>query len=903
MKYAILFLLITTSALAQQTSFRGRVIDEKTKEALPFVNLFISNTTKGTSSNEAGEFTFKNLPVGSYNVVASLVGYFSKSSPITIKEENAVVVIEISLLPNQQLLNEVTVKSSRDKTWEANLKRFKDVFLGISPNAQKCKILNPYVIDFEKKEDQLFAKSSQPILIENLALGYKLTFLMKQFKVSKTDFLIAGDTFYEEMLASPQEIIIWKEKRLDAYLGSTKHFLQSLAQHTSSQDGFNIYGYSDINSDKISSSFIRNLTTEKSVRKLNPDSLITKNGSLTYLDLSKNIEIHYTPKIEYKGPYVDINHQVSRIESKLNVVGYNQYGLFDTVSDIFMVGSFSNLRVADWLPIDFQPRIEDLIAKIPASTNENDYGHLQEKIVFHTNKSNYYLGETLWFKTYLTYTKQAFVDAISKVVYVDLIDQEQNIVETKVLKVKNGVSHGDFVLNPNLKNSSYFLRAYTNWMRNFGDSTQAIHEIVVLGKNQKNESQIAEIQYNSEKISLNKDNFNTSENVEITLTGVPNHSFSISVTNKDAVKTYIPIQQSDFIKQAINLETINYISETGRTFLGKTKDENGNPIAAELLLMRKDTFLLDSYQSNKKGEFKIENIVGTDTLVIDILANNKKGKPIFNIVLEEPPKPQFYLPKQRINIKITDSQLVTPNVSFADTYDFDISNSIVLQEVGIKAKKPDTTMLMRFHKIFGKPTYEFSDKKINFNGKLNFIQAIQNRIAGLNITFDALTGNMSMVWNRGGAPEVWVDGIKVNSINETRFVTADMIDRIEVYRQNMSMVFPTGLISIFTKSFISGSDLEVAQTPPAKGIKRFKMLGFYSPKNFYLPKNELDTAKLYQLKNRSTIYWNPDVFTNDEGRAKVSFQAIGKPGKYRIEIVGYDMNGKIIKVEKGFTID
>ena len=169
--------------------------------------------------------------------------------------------------------------------------------------------------------------------------------------------------------------------------------------------------------------------------------------------------------------------------------------------------------------------------------------------------------------------------------------------------------------------------------------------------------------------------------------------------------------------------------------------------------------------------------------------------------------------------------------------------------------------------------------------------------------FDALTNRVSIRWNRGGSPEVWVDGIKVNSINETGFISADVISRIEVYRPNESIAFPAGLIAIFTKSFVAGSDLVTADTPPAEGIKRFKMAGFYTPKKFYLPEKEVDATKLFQLKKRATIYWNPDVFTNSEGKAKVSFQAIGNPGNYRAEVVGYDENGRIIKSEQKFSIE
>ena len=204
--------------------------------------------------------------------------------------------------------------------------------------------------------------------------------------------------------------------------------------------------------------------------------------------------------------------------------------------------------------------------------------------------------------------------------------------------------------------------------------------------------------------------------------------------------------------------------------------------------------------------------------------------------------------------------------------------------------------------MFGKPAYEFTDKKYDFNGKLNFIQAIQGRIPGLIMKFDAARGIVSLSWNRGGPPpEIWVDGSQVRDINSVT-ATPYMISRIEVYRQNRSIVFPSGMISIFTKNFVAGEAVALTNTPPAEGIKRFKMAGFYTPKKFYLSKNETDATKIFQLKNRSTIYWNPAVLTDDKGKAKISFHAIGKPGNYRIEVVGYDENVKIVKMERGFSI-
>ncbi|MDZ7934067.1 MAG: TonB-dependent receptor [Emticicia sp.] len=1006
MKKIILLLLITISAQAQLTSIKGKVTDEKSGEALPFVNVFIANSTKGTTSDESGKFTITNLPIGTYTVVASMVGYLSKSVQVVVKEKDLVIAVSFSLKLNEQQLDEITVKSKKDKDWESNLRKFQKIFFGTSVFARKCKILNPYMIDFETRNDILIAKSSVPILVENLALGYKLTFILKKFEASNTDFSIAGDTFYEEMLASTEENVAWQKARLEAYRGSLPHFLRSLSRHTSLEEGFELYtSVPDSTTKKISKQVVFY------AKKANADSLIQVDGTMTRLDLARKLEIYYNQKTDFDSPYSDIIRKVSSLESDLKSVRFNQFGIFENPFYVFTVGAFSNHRIADLLPIDFQPKIENLVIKIADADEKNNYAKLQEKIVFHTNKSNYFfffysiiisfyclwafsfvlsffsfsfllffvapfflflslhspfflfffffpplvsllsfspfflffpflslfssssvffsffsrsafppspsfppsppppfsslssfvsfssssfllfhLGETIWFKTYLTYPNASYQDAMSRVVYVDLINNEQKIIESKVLRTKNGVAHGDFVLKNSLPNGIFYLRAYTNWMRNFGDSTQTVFTFPVLNKSQTINLQNTYNQDNNSVFSINKSNFKDTRNIEIELNTVPNQSFSVSVTNEEAVKNYQPIGQSDFVKKPIYLETVNFSTETGRTFVGKIQNAAMKPISADLMVIRKDTFLLDTYESDKNGDFKIENITGKDTLKIDIMANDKKGKPLVNITLSEPNKPIFYQPKNENNFKITEiTKAETTNLVSYD-YDFDLSKAIMLQEVTVKTKKPDTTMLMKIHKFIGRPSFVFSSEKINFNGRPNFIEAIQGKVAGLNIRFDALRGVQSVSWNRGGGvPQIWVDGVQMRSMTDAgNFLSADMIARIDVHRQNASIVAPDGIIAIYTKAFMAGSSLSLIDTPPADGIRRFMMQGFYTPRKFYEPDDEAIKNKDFQLKNRSTIYWNPDVMTNNEGDAKVSFPAIGKPGKYRIEVVGFD---------------
>ena len=61
--------------LAQSGKIHGKVIDAKTKEPLVGANIIVTATTKGATTDIEGSFVILNVPVGTYSVKASYVGY------------------------------------------------------------------------------------------------------------------------------------------------------------------------------------------------------------------------------------------------------------------------------------------------------------------------------------------------------------------------------------------------------------------------------------------------------------------------------------------------------------------------------------------------------------------------------------------------------------------------------------------------------------------------------------------------------------------------------------------------------------------------------------------------------------------------------------------------------------
>jgi hypothetical protein len=93
---------------------------------------------------------------------------------------------------------------------------------------------------------------------------------------------------------------------------------------------------------------------------------------------------------------------------------------------------------------------------------------LQEKIYVHTDKEFYLAGEIMWFKLYYVEGAQHKPLDLSKVAYVELVDRDNKAAMQAKIPLKKGHGDGSFFLPASVPTGNYRLRAYTNWMKNFG---------------------------------------------------------------------------------------------------------------------------------------------------------------------------------------------------------------------------------------------------------------------------------------------------------------------------------------------------------------------------------------------------------------------------------------------------
>lgn len=94
-----------------------------------------------------------------------------------------------------------------------------------------------------------------------------------------------------------------------------------------------------------------------------------------------------------------------------------------------------------------------------------------EKIYLQIDKPFYKPGEDIWLNAFVVNGTTHTPTLVSDIAYVELINPKGSVEKRITLPVRNGSSAGDFALDASLPGGLYKLRAYTQWMKNFGEDT------------------------------------------------------------------------------------------------------------------------------------------------------------------------------------------------------------------------------------------------------------------------------------------------------------------------------------------------------------------------------------------------------------------------------------------------
>ncbi|MBR3907622.1 MAG: TonB-dependent receptor [Bacteroidaceae bacterium] len=103
----------TASGIKEGNMIKGHVIVDATEENIPFATIYIEETGDGTMSNEEGQFEFRNLPAGKYNLRVSAVGYTTVTKEVIVSKEFTSVV-HFKLKVEDVVMEELVVSANRN---------------------------------------------------------------------------------------------------------------------------------------------------------------------------------------------------------------------------------------------------------------------------------------------------------------------------------------------------------------------------------------------------------------------------------------------------------------------------------------------------------------------------------------------------------------------------------------------------------------------------------------------------------------------------------------------------------------------------------------------------------------------------------------------------------------------
>lgn len=145
--------------------------------------------------------------------------------------------------------------------------------------------------------------------------------------------------------------------------------------------------------------------------------------------------------------------------------------LFTLITFTFIFGTTAFAQDADSIALN------KIITKTKKLSDEQPV----EKVYLHFDKPYYAVADTMWFKAYVT-IEQNLPTPLSKIVYVEVWNAQDSLIQTVKLPLKNSVAYGHIPLNmQNFKQGNYYVRAYTLWMLNFSDA-YFFTKTIVLGE-------------------------------------------------------------------------------------------------------------------------------------------------------------------------------------------------------------------------------------------------------------------------------------------------------------------------------------------------------------------------------------------------------------------------------------
>ena len=331
-------------------------------------------------------------------------------------------------------------------------------------------------------------------------------------------------------------------------------------------------------------------------------------------------------------------------------------------------------------------------------------------------------------------------------------------------------------------------------------------------------------------------------------------------------------------------------------------------------------------QTDEKGYFSFQGLDFEDStsIYIQVFTVNKNRKN--NPVQFKPNEVEFF-EKNRPEITLKNSGLLQDNETDLEFKEYWVEvkkadlmmqqflkNQIVeLEEVTVESsqiqKKPD----IRAIQYGDNPDFTLMVTPEEWVFQ-NVFQLLRGRFPGVTVSGDVFSINPPpTVTIRGGAPGgsqnrgalFLLDGMPVQTSMAAVIMVPD-IERIDLLRSmSKAMIFGPdgagGVINIFTRRGNPQAET-ISKTPQIDRNATLNKTGFAPVRQFYTPPKYIENVGPRIPDFRSTIYWNPNIVTDNNGKAVVEFPLTDGKTQVEVRLEGLSVDGKPVSGTYSFKV-
>lgn len=346
------------------------------------------------------------------------------------------------------------------------------------------------------------------------------------------------------------------------------------------------------------------------------------------------------------------------------------------------------------------------------------------------------------------------------------------------------------------------------------------------------------------------------------------------------------------------------LSLTGRVVRPNQKDIGGK-VKLTFVLVRRDStgkegqrdFLAG--ESDEQGNYAAYDLDFTDTTTVLIQGMKGKANRDLSIKLDQLLSPTVTItrvPYSPFEFRRDELAEFVKRTSEYLEIERQIrrNGEVLLQSVTVKAKR---TQERDSRTIYGTPDASVKFDQNNVAGRLTILDVIQGRIAGVQVTGSGFSARVQIrgAVNFSGPvePLFVLDGMPVD-LQTILSISVQDVEKVDVLKGASAAIYGSrgggGVISVLTKRGSPDSD---SYQEAAPGTLVAKLPGYAPIRQFYAPRYAVRNEQADRRPDyRTTLYWEPLVQTDADGKATVSFYTSDSKTNLRIRVEGATTSGR-----------